>query len=190
VLRPRPRHRVFLALGYLPSDRSASQVTDRDLLVGDNVYAAGDEVRSKMKIRTWSAAYAYSILRTPRSEVAVSAGVTSIDLYAEVNVPARELEEIEERSLPAPQLGVQGTLRFDDRWYGEARYQYVRLNASGVSGSLGQFDATVSFQFHPNLAVGLGYTQFVGNIQREQSGQPGRLAYSTSGPALFLRASF
>jgi hypothetical protein len=190
VLRPRPRHRVRLALNYLPSDRSASQVTDRDIYFGDDVYVAGDEVRSKLRIRTWSAAYAYSFLRSPSAEVAVSLGVTSIDFYAEVEVPARSLKEIEERSLPAPQLGLEAAVRFNSRWYGEARYQYVRLNASSVSGSLGQLDASVAYQLHPNVALGLGYTRFVGDVRKEQSGDSGRLAYSSSGPQLFLRASF
>jgi len=190
VLRPRPRHRLRLGLGYLPSDRSASKVTDQDILFGDNTYAVGDEVRSKLRVRSWSAAYAYSFLRSSRAEVAGSIGITSIDFMAEVGVPARRLKETEERAFPAPQLGLEAAVKFAERWYGEARYQYVHLNASNASGSLGQLDAAVVFQFDPNIAAGLGYTQVDGDVRKSKLGDSGRLAYSTGGPQLFLRASF
>jgi hypothetical protein len=190
VLRPRPRHRIRLGLNQLPSDRSAEHVAAGDIFFGDNVYVAGDELHSELRIRSWSAAYSYSFLRSPQAEVAASVGVTSIDLYAEVGVPARGLKETEERSLPAPQLGIEATLRFSDRWYGEARYQYVRLNASNVSGSLSQMNLALAFQFHPNIAAGLSYAQFAGDIRKQQSGDSGRLAYSNRGPQLFLRVGF
>lgn len=190
VLRPRPRHRLRLGLSYLPSDRSASKVTDQDILFGDNLYAVGDEVRSKLRVRSWSAAYAYSFLRSSRAEIAGSIGVTSIDFMAEVGVPSRRLKETEERAFPAPQLGLEAVVKFTERWYGEARYQYVHVNASNASGSLGQLDAAVVFQFDRNIAAGLGYTQLDGDVRRSKPGDSGRLAYSTGGPQLFLRASF
>jgi len=190
VLRPRPRHRVRLGVSHLPSDRRANHVAAEDVLFGDNVYIAGDELHSELRIRSWSAAYSYSFHRSPQAEVAVSVGVTSIDLYAEVGVPARGLKDTEERTLPAPQLGVEATWRFADRWYGEARYQYVRFNASDVSGSLSQLNAALVFQFHPNIAAGLSYTQIAGDVKNEQLGDSGRLAYSNRGPQLFLRVGF
>ena len=190
VLRPRPRHRLRLGLSYLPSDRSASKVTDQDILFGDNAYAVGDEVRSKLRVRSWSAAYAYSFLRSPRAEVAGSIGVTSIDFMAEVGVPSRRLKETEERAFPAPQFGLEAAVRLTDHWYAEARYQYVHLNGSNASGSLGQLDAAVVFQFDPNIAAGLGYTQVDGDIKKTQLGDSGRLAYATGGPQLYLRGSF
>ena len=190
VLRPRPRHRLRLGLSYLPSDRSASKVADQDILFGDNTYVVGDELRSKLRVRSWSAAYAYSFLRSPRAEIAGSIGVTSIDFIAEVGVPARRLKETEERAFPAPQLGLEAAVKFAGRWYGEARYQYVHMSASNANGSLGQLDAAVVFQFDPNIAAGLGYTQTKGDVGRSNTGDSGRLAYSTGGPQLFLRASF
>jgi hypothetical protein len=190
TLRPRPRHRVRLGLNYLPSDRSASKAAIEDIFFGDNIYAAGDEVRSKLQIRTWSATYGYSFLRNPRAEVAASVGVTSVDLVAEVGVPARALKETEERSFPAPQFGLEAAVKFAERWYGEARYQYVRINASNASGELSQLDAAVVFQFDHNIGAGLAYVQIDGDVKNEQFGDSGRLAYSNRGPQLFLRVSF
>jgi hypothetical protein len=190
VLRPRPRHRLRFGLNYLPSDRSAREVIGEDILFGDNVYVAGDEVVSQLRIRSWSIAYAYSLVRSSRAEIALSAGVTSVDFVAEAGVPARGLKDSEERSFPAPQFGLEATVRFADRWYGEARYQYLRLNTSDAKGSFGQLDAALVFQFDPNIAAGLAYAQVEGDISKEQFGDSGRLAYSSRGPRLFLRVSF
>ena len=67
------------------------------------------------------------------------------------------LKETEERAFPAPQLGLEAAVKFTERWYGEARYQYVHVNASNASGSLGQLDAAVAFQFDRNIAAGMRY---------------------------------
>lgn len=190
VLRPRPRHRIRAGLNYLASDRRARQLLEEDILVGDEVYLVGEEVDSHLRLRTWSLAYAYSFLRLPRAEAAFSLGVTSIGAYAKVGVPARAVSETEERSVPAPQAGLEATARVWRHWYAEARYQYVKVNASGNSGRLSQLDAAVIFQFDPNIAAGLGYSSFDIDVESNDPGDSGTSRYRTQGPRLFLRASF
>lgn len=189
-LRPRPRHRIHAGLSYLPSDRRAREVLGEDIRVGEQVYFAGEEVETELRIRTWSIAYAYSFLRLPNAELAASVGVTSIGAYAEAGVPARAVIEVEERSVPAPQLGLEGAIRFRDRWYGEARLQYVRVKASGDEGSLNQLEAAIVFQFDPNIAAGLGYAAFEVDVQSNDTGDTGVFRYTSRGPRLFIRASF
>jgi len=190
TLRPRPRHRIRAGLNYLPSDRSARSVLDEDIRFGDETYFAGEEVASKLRIRTWSITYAFSFLRLPNAELAGSLGVTSIGVYARAGVPARFVEETEERSVPAPQFGIEGAFRFAEGWYGEARYQYVKVNASGDTGKLAQLDASVVFQFDPNIAAGLGYSLFDADVERSDAGDGGLFRYKAHGPQLFIRASF
>lgn len=190
ILRPRPRHRVRAGLNYLASDRRARQALEEDIRVGDEIYVAGEEVESHLRLRTWSVAYAYSFLRMPRAEAAFSLGVTSIGAYAKAGVPARAVSETEERSVPAPQVGVEVAARVWRDWYAEARYQYVKVNASGSSGRLSQLDAGVVFQFDRNISVGLGYSSFDVDVESNDPGDSGTFRYKTQGPRLFLRAGF
>jgi len=190
ILRPRPRHRIRAGLNYLASDRRARQVLEEDILVGDEVYVVGEEVDSHLRLRTWSVSYAYSFLRMPRAEAAFSLGVTSIGAYARAGVPARAVSETEERSVPAPQVGLEATVRVWRDWYAEARYQYVKVNAGGNSGRLSQLDAGVIFQFDRNIAAGLGYASFDVDVESNDPGDSGTFRYKTQGPRLFLRASF
>jgi len=190
VLRPRPRHRVRLGLNYLASDRTAKTVLEEDIRFGEEVYLAGETVDSALRLRTWSMAYGYSFLRFERVEVAASLGITSIDFDAEAAVRARGVSEREERSAPAPQLGLEAAFRVYRNWYAEARYQYVDIDVDEGTGTLTQLDAAVWWQFDTNLAAGLAYTSFDVDVESRDPGDTGLFQYQTDGPQLFIRASF
>lgn len=188
TLRPRERHRVRLALSALPGDRRGSVVPDEDLRVGDDVYAAGETLRSKLRFRAWSASYAYSVLRRPRFELALSAGVTSIGVLAETAAPARGASERFEETVPAPQLGIEASFRVTPRWYAETRYQYFDLSASDASGRLTQLDLGVMFQVNDHLAAGLGYVLFDAEADFREPGDSGLFRFRTDSVMLVIRA--
>lgn len=188
TLRPRERHRIRLALAALPGDRRASVVPDEDLRVGDDVYAAGETLRSKLRFRAWSASYAYSVLRQPRFEVALSAGVASIGVLAETAVPERGASERFEETVPVPQLGVEASFRVTPRWYAEARYQYFDLSASDARGRLTQLDLAVMFQVNDHLSAGLGYALFDADADFRDPGDSGLFRFRTDGVMLVIRA--
>jgi hypothetical protein len=190
ILRPRPRHRIRAGFNYLPTDRKGRVELDQDIRFGDQVYLAGETVESKLRLRSWWMSYGFSFLRLPRAEVAASLGVTSLDLYAQAGVPARAVRETEERTVPAPQFGLDATFKLSERWYAEARYQYVDINQDQGNGTLRQLDAAVIFQFDPNIAVGLGYSRFDLKAEIRDTGDSGSFSYAANSPQLFLRASF
>jgi opacity protein-like surface antigen len=188
TLRPRPRHRVRLAYDALPGERSASAVIGEDIRFGDDIYLAGETVETRFRLRAWSGSYGYSIVRNPRVEFGVSAGVASIGVRADVGVPARQVGESEEFTVLAPQAGIDVTVRFTDRWYGEARYQYFRLQESDADGQLTRADAAVMFQVNPHLALGLGYTFFEGDIEFTDPGESSRYRQRSDSILLLIRA--
>lgn len=190
TLRPRPRHRVRLGLNYLPSDRSATVDLERDIVFGDQTYLVDETVDSALRIRTWSMSYSYSFLRFSRAEIAASLGITSIDFDAEAGVRARGVRETEERSAPAPQVGLEAAVRVYGNWYVEGRYQYVKIDADAGNGKFTQLDAALSWQFDPSIAVGLSYSNFDISVESVDPGDSGLIKYQTGGPQLFIRANF
>jgi hypothetical protein len=190
ILRPRPRHRIRAGFNYLSIARKASTVLDQDVRFGDQVYLTGETVESQLRLRSWWISYGFSFLRLPNAEAGFSVGVSSLDQYGKAGVPARRVSETEERVVPAPQFGLDATIRFSPRWYGEARYQYVALSEGQREGSLSQLDAAAIFQFDPNIAVGLGYTMYRIRADVRVTGDSGLFNYSAQAPQLFLRASF
>ncbi|MCU0977052.1 MAG: hypothetical protein MUC71_12205 [Steroidobacteraceae bacterium] len=188
TLRPRKRHRIRLGLVALPGERSARQVIEEDIRFGDDVYLPGETVESKLRLRAWSASYGYSFVRQPRVEFGVSVGVTSIGLLAEAGVPARGLREREEQTVPAPQVGADVSFRISPRWYAEARYQYFEVSADDTNGRLTQLDAAVMFQVNPNLALGLGWSAFDGDVELREVGDSGVFRQRTDSFLLQVRA--
>lgn len=188
VLRPRARHRFRLGLVALPEGRTASAVIDEDVRFGDDVYLAGETVESKLRLKAWSASYGYSFIRSPRMELGASLGVTSVGLLAESGVPARGLSEREERTVPAPQAGVDFAYLFGPRWHGEARYQYFKVSADDARGRLTQADVAVFFQINGHLAAGLGYTNFDASVDLLDAGDTGRYRQRSESLMLLIRA--
>ena len=109
-------------------------------------------------------------------------------MRAEVGVPARLVGESDEYTVLAPQAGIDVTVRFTDRWYGEARYQYFRLQESDADGQLTRADAAVMFQVNPHLALGLGYTFFEGDIEFTDPGESSRYRQRSDSILLLIRA--
>lgn len=188
TLRPRKRHRVRLGLAALPADRTASTVVEQDLLVGDDVYAAGETVESKLRVRAWSASYGYSFVRRPRFELGLSVGFTSVAVTAETGVPSRGTRQRFEENLPAPQAGVDFSFRFSRRWYAEARYQYFNVDHDDASGNLTQLDAAVMYQFNSNIAVGLAFSSFDGEVDFTEPGDSALFEQKTDSVLLMIRA--
>lgn len=190
ALRPRPRHRFLAGFDVPPADRRATRVLSGDIRFRDQLYLAGETVQSQMKLRRWWASYAYSVLRSPRAELALGLGITTLDVYAEAGVPARAIRETEERTVPAPQGSLEATYRFSPRWYGQARFQYVSFSADRSRGSLRQLEVAALFQFNPALSAGIRYSRLDARASIVDTGDSGLFRYATGSPQLFLRASF
>lgn len=188
ALRPRARHRLRLGLVALPDPRRATTVIAEDIRFGDDVYFAGDTVKSTLRLRAWSASYGYSFVRSPRLEIGASLGVTSLGLLAEAGVPARGLREREERTELVPQGGVDAAYRFGPRWHGEARYQYFELSGDDARGRLTQAEAAVMFQINPHLAAGLSYTDFDASVDLREPGDSARYRQRSGSVMLVVRA--
>jgi hypothetical protein len=188
TLRPRKRHRIRLGLAALTGDRRGSTVAEEDLLVGDDVFTAGETVDSRVRMRAWSASYAYSFLRRPRYEIGLSLGYTSVGLTAEAGVPSRGIRQRFEETVPAPQAGVDASFRFNRRWYAEARYQYFKVSEDDASGRLTQWEAAVMYQFNEHLSAGLAFTSFDGEVEFTEPGDSALFQQQTDSVLLQVRA--
>lgn len=188
TLRPRPRHRLRIGYASLPGERRAIEVIDQDIRFGDDLYFAGETVESRFRMRAWSASYAYSVVRRGRFEIGLSGGVTSIGVRAEAGVPARAIGESEEFTVLAPQAGLDASVRFSPRWYGELRYQYFKVQDPDADGQLTQVDAAVMYQINTNLAAGLGFSLFDGDVEFTDPGESSLYRQRSDSFLLMIRA--
>jgi hypothetical protein len=188
--RMRERHRVRISNYFVPLDRRGETVLDRTIRFGDETYLVGETVSSQLAVRVLALMYTYSFVKNDRLEAGASIGFDVVGFDAEATVPARLRTEREERSGPAPLVGLDLTARIQGRWYAEGRVQYVKATVGDVEGSLTAFEVNGLYRLHPNVTLGLGYNSFTVDIDSRDIGDSGRLKLNTAGPQLFARVGF
>lgn len=188
--RMKERHRARISSYFIPLNRRATTVLDRTISFGNETFAVNEQIESELKLNLLAITYAYSFVKNDRLELGASLGFDVVDFEAKATVPARLRTEREERSGPAPLVGLDGTFRIHRKWYAEARLQYLKVNISDVKGTLTTYDLNVLYRLHPNVTVGLGYSGFGIDVESENEGDSGRIDIATHGPMLFARVGF
>jgi hypothetical protein len=188
IFRLRERNR--LRVDYFGSDRSATQVLNRDIIFGDRIFHAHDVTQTEVQFSMLSFTYTYSVIRTERFEV--GAGVGAHLLNAEARGMDQTLQQHADSSGDGalPTLALDGTWRISQRFAWTARAQYFSANIRGNSGSLGDYHTDLQYRWVPNFAVGLGYQDTRLALQFDHGSTPGGFAFRVSGPEIFFRASF
>jgi hypothetical protein len=188
--RMKERHRARISSYFVPLNRRANTVLTRTIDFGNETFAVNEAIESELKLNLLAITYSYSFVKNDRLELGASLGFDVVDFEAKATVPARLRTEREERSGPAPLVGLDATFRIHRKWYAEARAQYLKVNISDVKGTLRTYDLNVLYRLHPNVTVGLGYSGFGIDVDSQDPGDSGRVDVSTNGPILFARVGF
>jgi hypothetical protein len=188
--RMRERHRARISNYFVPLDRRGRTVLDRTIQFGDEIYLVNEEVTSRLAVRVLAFTYTYSFVKNDRLEAGLSLGFDVVGFEGEATVPARLRTEREERSGPAPLVGLDVAGRIHGRWYAEARAQYLKAKVDDVEGGLTAFEVNALYRLHRNVTLGLGYNSLSIDIDSRDVGDSGRLELTTAGPQLFARVGF
>jgi len=190
TLRPRPRHRVRLGTYFLPLKRDATQVLAADARFGNDQYFAGETVATELDLQIGTLSYTYSVIRRERTEVGLSIGIDMIDFRAELDVAARQLNEREEESGPAPLFGAEVAHQFRGRWYGEARLQYFSVSIDESEGSILQGELNALYRYRENVLFGAGLNYFDVALESNDPGDTGTFDLTLLSPQAFIRVAF
>jgi hypothetical protein len=187
-IRIRERHR--LRLNYFRIDRSASQVIDRDIQFGDDLFEAGDQVESKLDWREFSITYGYAFLRRERFEIYGTFGLHLTEVSASGEVDADDIREEENGVFPIPAIGAGTLIRISDRFHFEGRVDYLEVSYEDIDGTLLDFRGSVVYRFSRNFSLGAAYVFTQREATSEEVGDSGFFDLRHSGPELFLRITF
>ena len=190
MFRMKTRHRVHIGNYFLPLDRHATKQLDQTINFGDTTYNVNDVVASELNMRLLELTYSYSFIKNDRAEIAASLGFDVVGFEAAATVAARLRTEREDHSAPAPLGGLDGTVRLSNRWYAEARAQYLKVNVHQVSGTLETFQANALYRLNPNVTFGIGYSGFKVDVESFKVGESGIFQLRSTGPQLLARVGF
>lgn len=188
IVRMADRHRV--RMDFFNVARAAYVIIDQDIQFGENTYFENEAVLSRMDVWMLGLTYTYSLLRRETVEIGLGLGVHLTQMQGESGVPARLLNEEFDAAGPMASVAVDGTWRFTPRFSANARAQYLSGNVDDVDGSFLNYHADVQFRWRPNVAFGLGYTNWSLRVDSVDEDFSGRLVLKARGPEAFVRVSF
>ena len=194
--RINPKHHVrFL---YFDNSVTRNRVLDRDIQWGDTTYHVGANVESDVKLKVYELAYEYAFMHQPNFELNGSLGIHYMDLRmklagnATTGGGATTAFVTEERKLPAPLpvVGVRAGWAFAPQWYLEGLGQFLKIKIDGYDGHWFDARAGVTWMFHRNFGVGLGYNRWTTRVDVDRSNFNGSARFGYSGLQAYLTGTF
>ena len=194
--RINPKHHVrFL---YFNNSVTRNRTLDRDVQFGDTTYHIGADVESQVKLKVYELAYEYAFMHQPTFELNGSLGIHYTDLRvrlagnATTGGGATAAFVTEERKLPAPLpvIGVRAGWAFAPQWYLEGVGQFFKVSIDGYNGHWIDGRAGVTWMFHRNFGVGLGYNRWWTNVNVDRDNFNGSARFGYSGLQAYLTGTF
>jgi len=183
-------------------ERTGSATVTREIQFGDTVFAADATLAARTASTHTNVSWRFAFVKSTLSEIAVSAGVSILDLEASLEgeavahagglmTPSQTIAESGDASGPVPLVGLHG------RWWigqrlrlgADARYFDIQ-DFDGWSGSLTEVGARLDYFLSRNLAVGLGWLSTDIQADFDDSSYIGAVGYKFSGVQAGLTLAF
>src|SRR5467141_515308 len=186
----RLRERSKVRVDYFEADRSGSRTLAKDVVFGNQTFAAGQLTQTSLDWRQFDITYSYSLLRNDRFEVGTGLGIYFLQVDAVGQVPAQNQRQEVTAATPFPALPLDLTWVISQRWAVSVRGAYLKATLSGFRGWYADSHEDLQYRWNPNFAIGLGYASIRTSLTRRSGTFPGAFAMSISGPQAFVRFSF
>jgi hypothetical protein len=184
---------------WFDTSRSESATTDREIEWGGETFPVNTKVKGDLDYQVYELSYEYAFLRRETWELSASVGAywVSMDsrLSARVTVEnggttTREVSRDGSFDVPLPVLGLRGQWVFPYNLSLDVSGQYFTASLDEYDGDLQNYRATVTWQPHKWIGVGLGYDWFSADLDVDASKFEGNANWTFSGPMIYYSVSF
>jgi len=166
------RNRIILE--YSESNRSGKRVLAEDIDInGDGTpIPGGVDTRSFYDLRYIRTAYAFSVIKRERLELAITAGVHFLDIELGISAAAAGRETVDDEtdfSAPLPNVGMEGGWALNDRVAFNGGFSWLQVSTGGLGGGIWTGGLGVGVNIFRNFAVGLRYQFLELNADKKKS---------------------
>lgn len=190
--------RHHLRLMFTDYSSSAEREIDEEIIWDGDLIPVGVVARGAFGFEVFEAAYEYAFVKRPDVEIAGSVGLhyTQLEatLLADVEVDGEQA--LVERGgtadvdAPLPVFGARGQWRLGHDFYADMLGQAFYLSVGDYTGRILNLRATLLWQWHPRVGVGIGYDWFRVDIDGDSDGFEGTMDWTYQGPQVFLNVAF
>ncbi|NHA14211.1 hypothetical protein [Thioalkalivibrio sp. XN279] len=194
----RVSERHHLRLMFTDYSSSAEREIEEEIIWDGDLIPVGVSARGTFGFEVFEAAYEYAFVKRPDVEIAGSVGLhyTQLEATLLANVQVDGEEGQVERGgtadvdAPLPVFGARGQWRLGNNFYADLLGQAFYLSVGDYTGRILNLRATVLWQWHPRLGVGIGYDWFRVDIDGDADGFQGTMDWTYEGPQAFVNVAF
>ncbi len=203
----KPRHAVELEFFSLNRSDSVTDTYDPALQIGDFVIEAG-QISTSYDTDLARLTYAYSIIRSERSDLQLMAGIHIASLTVAVQLAGTVCSPITDPPIPPgcpvsssgddsegvtaplPHFGVAYTYAITPTVAMHLGVKGFAIELDKIDGSIIEIDADVAWQPWKNIGIGVGARYFKTEAESKGSDLNGSFEFEYFGPAVFVQATF
>jgi hypothetical protein len=182
--------RSHMRVDYFKLSRFRQQALPRTIDFGDFTFDEGTTFRTALDWRVFAMTYTYSFFRGERFEAGLGLGMHIIQAKASGQEPGTLNRESESEVGIFPTIAATAALRLTKRFSVTARGQSFSASPEGFEGKMSEYHIDLQYRWRRNLAFGIGYTQMVTELEVIDADLPLLFNMDTTGPEIFVRASF
>lgn len=183
-------HYHRLEFGYFELGRDSTTTLANDLAFGDEVFAAGTEVNTRVDARIFRAGYAYSLIRDAQKELGIMAGLHVARFDADISSVATGQAERSRVGTPLPVIGVHASIFLGDRTTIGAKLQIFRTDFDRYEGSLNYATLDLQHRIADAISIGIGYSYYGMKLTSRENEVNGYLKVRHHGPAAFVTIGY
>ena len=183
-------HYHRLEFGYFELGRNSSTTLSNDLIFGDEVFAAGSEIVTRMDARIFRAAYSYSLIRDAQKELAVMVGAHVLNFELDIASSLTGQEARSSAGTPLPVIGASASIFLSEKTTVGAKIQIFRTDFDRFEGSLNFASLDIQHRFAESFGVGIGYNYYGMKLSSNESAVNGYLNVRHHGPTVFFTVVF
>ena len=183
-------HYHRLEMGFFELTRDAAVTVSDDLNFGDETFAAGTEIESRINMKTLTLAYGYSLIRDAQKELGVMGGLHLTSFKTNITSATTGQTERSLAGTPLPVIGVFASLFLKEKLTFNAKLQMFRADFDSYEGSMNYSTFDIQRRINEQVSIGLGYSYYDTKLSSSDNDVNGSLKVRHSGPVLFMTAGF
>ena len=160
----RKKHR--LGMSYFQLLRGASKTLDAEIEVGDRVFEAGTEIRSRFDLRIYKASYNYGFFQDDRMRLGASFGIFIMPISFSIETSRLE-EEFFSFIAPFPVIGLSTDFNISPKLTLKQSFELLYVQFGDFRGVISDVNFRLEYKLIDHLALGTGINTFKLNIDLE-----------------------
>ena len=183
-------HYHRLEFAYFELGRNSTTTLGRDLVFGDETFAAGTDVITRVDAQFIRAGYSYSLVRDAQKELGVMGGVHFAKFDTDISAGATGQAVRSRAGTPLPVVGAHASVFLSKKTTVSAKLQLFRTDFDNYEGSLNYASLDIQYRVAEALSIGLGYSYYGVKLSSSDGDVTGYLKVRHQGPAAFFTIGY